>query len=287
MKKLMSGAILAALCCGTAGAYDSLEALVQDFQVKQNSALQAYLADHPAAPDAPEARQRLIFGYRMAGQDELALPLMKQDYAALVAKGKGAELRDVFGIVSGLVQAQMKQGDRAGARDFLAQVGRDFADIADADRFNQALQGLEKSLAKPVPGETMTLKFTALDGRAVDLAAMTNKVVLVDFWATWCGPCRAELPNVKAAYDQHHAQGFEIIGVSLDDDRAKLEAFVKEKAMPWPQHFDGKGWENELGQANGIASIPATFLIGKDGKVAATDLRGDALGLKVAELLAR
>lgn len=285
MKKLVGGVLALALCGGLAKAGDTLESVLKDAQTKENAAIKAYLDAHADAPDAAEARMRLVMGYRMAGQDELAMPLMKAEYAKLAEKPKEAELREVYGAVSGLVQAYQKQGQRDEAKKFLDQVGKDFADATDADKFKKALEGLENSLKKPIKGETAELKFKALDGRDVDLAALKDKVVLLDFWATWCGPCRAELPNVKAAYAKYHDKGFEVIGISMDDDREKLEAFIKEKEMPWPQHFDGQGWQNEIGQRFGINSIPATFLVGKDGKIAATDLRGEALGAKVGELL--
>lgn len=131
----------------------------------------------------------------------------------------------------------------------------------------------------------LDLKFKAVDGREVDLAQLRGKVVLIDFWATWCGPCVAELPNVIKAYDKLHAKGFEIIGISLDQDKAALEAFVKEKGMAWPQYFDGKGWENEISTRYGIASIPAMWLVNKKGIVTSTEARG-ALEATVEKLLA-
>jgi peroxiredoxin len=82
-----------------------------------------------------------------------------------------------------------------------------------------------------------------------------------------------------------HRRAAEIVGISLDEDRAKLDAFVKARKMTWRQHFDGKGWQNEAAQAWGIQSIPATFLIGADGKIVATDLRGQQLDQKLAKLL--
>jgi len=82
---------------------------------------------------------------------------------------------------------------------------------------------------------------------------------------------------VKAAYESYKDRGFEIIGISLDDDKAALEAFVAKNDMPWPQYFDGKGFENELAQRYGISQIPATFLVGRNGKIIAADLRGPAL----------
>ena len=93
------------------------------------------------------------------------------------------------------------------------------------------------------------------------------------------------LPNVLKAYDQHHSQGFEIIGISLDSDKGKLEKFIADKKMPWPQDFTGDGWKTSLAKKFGINSIPATYLIGKDGKVAALNLRGSALAAAVKKEL--
>jgi len=146
--------------------------------------------------------------------------------------------------------------------------------------------------------QPIDLKFTAVDGRSVDLAQWRGKVVLVDFWATTCGPCRQELPRVKAAYDQYHAQGLEVVGISCDTDKDQLLRFLKDKDLPWPQFFDGKQQtDNQFSQAFGVDGIPHMFLVGKDGRLAFDNVRandrvhphGDTLTFeeKISQLLAQ
>lgn len=131
------------------------------------------------------------------------------------------------------------------------------------------------------------LAFTSLDGRPVDLAKLRGKVVLIDFWATWCGPCIAELPNIKKVYAAYHDKGFEIVGISLDkqEERQKLVDFVAQNDMPWPQHFDGKYWKNEIAVKYGINGIPAMFLIDPEGRLVSTAARGPKLEAEVKRLL--
>ena len=132
-------------------------------------------------------------------------------------------------------------------------------------------------------GQPLALKFTAVDGREVDLAKLKGRVVLVDFWATWCGPCVKELPNVKAAYQKLHDQGFEIVGVSLDNEKEALEEFVQSEKLPWPQYYEGR--ENKLATEFGIESIPTMWLVDRQGNLRELNAR-DKLAEKVAKLLA-
>jgi thiol-disulfide isomerase/thioredoxin len=130
------------------------------------------------------------------------------------------------------------------------------------------------------------LRFKAVDGTDVDLAKLRGKVVLVDFWATWCGPCRMEIPNVVAAYNQFHKDGFEIVGISLDQSKEKLLGFTKQAGMTWPQYFDGKLWANDISTRYGINAIPTAWLVDKKGFVRSTETRGAALTRQVKTLLA-
>lgn len=133
-------------------------------------------------------------------------------------------------------------------------------------------------------GKRLDLQFTAADGRNVDLAQLKGKVVLVDFWATWCPACVMEMPNVKKVYDQFHPRGFEVVGISLDESKEKMQDFTSGHSMPWPQYFDGLHWENKLARQFGIFSIPAMWLVDKKGDLRSLDAHEDLDG-QVQKLL--
>ena len=116
-------------------------------------------------------------------------------------------------------------------------------------------------------GKPMELSFTAVDGKTVDLADLRGKVVLIDFWATWCPPCVEEAPALVETYEKFKDRGFEIVGISLDSDKGALEKFTSENKMTWPQFFDGKGWDNELAQRFKIQSVPTLWLLDREGKL--------------------
>jgi len=134
-------------------------------------------------------------------------------------------------------------------------------------------------------GKPVDIRFTALDGREVDVVKLKGKVVLVDFWATDCGPCVAEMPELKAAYEKLHSKGFEIVGISLDDRESALRRFIRDKGLAWPQYFDGKGWENRFALQYGIFSIPTMWLVDRQGNLHTTSVQSDRLVHQVEALL--
>lgn len=124
-----------------------------------------------------------------------------------------------------------------------------------------------------------------INGKAVKLSDFKGKYVLLDFWASWCGPCRAENPNVLKAYNQYKDKNFTILGVSLDEKGDAWQKAIKDDALPWMQVSDLKGWQNEASSKYGISGIPANFLINPEGIIIAKDLRGEDLETKLAEVL--
>ncbi len=117
-----------------------------------------------------------------------------------------------------------------------------------------------------------------LDGNPISLTDYRGKVVLLDFWAVWCGPCLGEIPNVKAVYEKYHDKGFDVIGVCFDKDEAVLREFINEKEMPWRQILDKDGFRGVFAKQYGVRGIPAPFLIDPNGKVLSVNARNNLLG---------
>ena len=161
------------------------------------------------------------------------------------------------------------------------------AEYQSNERIAKLLERI-KILEKTAVGQKFT-DFTLPDteGNPVKLGDIIakNKYTLIDFWASWCGPCRAEMPNVVAAYKEYNKKGFGIVGVSLDSDAEAWKKAIKDMGMTWDHMSDVKGWNCEGAALYGVNSIPATVLIAQDGTIIARNLRGEAIKEKLAELL--
>ena len=161
------------------------------------------------------------------------------------------------------------------------------AEFQSNERIANLLKRIE-ILEKTAVGQKFTdFSMPDPEGNIIKLSDVIakNKYTLIDFWASWCGPCRAEMPNVVAAYKEYNKKGFGIVGVSLDSDAAKWKDAIKTLNMTWTHVSDVKGWQCEGAALYGVNSIPATVLVAQDGTIIARNLRGEAIKEKLAELL--
>ncbi len=273
--------------------------------------LEAYrLLARAGVADAAEGLGKLVERLDKLGLKELAQEAKVQVLAArlpLLLMAEGSErqkqyesLRDALksspaDATHAMLAYQLVQVlDRAGDAELAATACRDLADLyADSTDPEAAavagqLQGLGRRVGL-VGNGFARFSGKTIDGKSFDLDSLKDKVVLIDFWATWCGPCVAELPNVRRNYDAYHDRGFEVVGVSLDDDRGALERFLAENAVPWSTVLGSDATCADGGQPlseyYGITSIPTVILIGADGKVLSTHARGEELGRLLAEAL--
>jgi len=289
MKRLL--AVLSLVCSLSALAADSIEDVLKHLTKPDPAPVKAYIAEHPDAPDADKAEHVLAAIYSVTGQKAEAAKVFQHSYEKLLAKKDTAILKDIRDAIRDWVEACIEAGQRDRAKEIIVRIEKDFAGDKNERLILSALDIPRDELKIPLVGETMEIAFKATDGNDVNLAAMKGKVVLVEYWSTTCAPCVAEFPKIKKAYDNFHNKGFEVIAVPLDEDRAKLEGFLKKRDLPWPQLFASgldAGWKHPLASKYGIHSIPQLFLIGKDGRIAAINPRRPGeLEKRVSELLAK
>lgn len=251
----------------------------------------AYAAAMKAAPKNPARWEAALFEMMVGRAREIAgvpAPTKSAITPADILKAEDAkpETKSQASIIDVMESAEAAEAPGGDTAAWIAKAEKHLKDFP-AEQMNKMVESKIQSIKATADLKTkpLDLKFTAVDGREVDVSKLQGKVVLIDFWATWCGPCVAELPNVLKAYKELHAKGFEIVGISLDSDKAELQSFVKERGMEWPQYFDGKGWKNEISSKYGINSIPAMWLLNKKGIVVSTNARG-GLEETVAKLIA-
>ena len=229
----------------------------------------------------------------------------------LYASYQGTQQIDSIGRVLEMQFSQMKQSELSYLKKFIDENTSSMASLAVIDRLSTDTEmdyyiKLDKVLYKKYPNSNYVKVFhtrvselnklaigteapeiilNTPEGKSVSLSSFRGKVVLVDFWASWCRPCRGENPNVVKAYNKFHPKGFEVLGVSLDNNKANWQKAINDDHLTWTHISDLGQWNSSVVKLYNITGIPFSVLVDKDGKIVAKGLRGEELENKLHELL--
>ena len=254
------------------------------------AALEDALARHPDDPRFFEVYPQLIRLYTKVGNEQSANVLIERlksgpttdlDYYrmlfdVLTRAERYEEMLEIF------KAAEQQHQDAEPILWRLAYIHRKLGNTELADVYDRKADPKYELWGKPVTD----FSATDLDGNPISLQGYRGKVVLLDFWGVWCGFCIYEMPNLKKVYDTYKEQGFDIIGVSLDDEKSALRDYIKENDIQWRQIYSGERWENDpLAQQYNITGVPAQWLIDRDGKLITHKARGEDLEQLVVEAL--
>lgn len=244
-----------------------------------------FLKKYPASPEAAQAHFSLARVYASTGDNQNAIDQFNA-YLAMPGERGGPDVIAQAKYVMGTCYAGLEKYDDAerSFREVVNYPKKIDTRISDAAKTELAKIGTLRKLKIGAPAIVMT--GTSFQGKKIQFPRdYKGKVVLLDFWAAWCNPCRMEMPNVIAVYNDLHKQGFEIIGISLDNEKEKFQNFIRDNKMEWPQLYDGKYWQSDYAKLYAVTSIPAAFVIDKKGNIRFKNVRGEQLRDAVRQLL--
>lgn len=260
-------------------------------QLRGQQAASGDAATH--SKDAPERRDAAAAWAELRRSIEARFRAAQDDDRAAVARKALIDLRDFAKTHKGTEQAaaaMFNHGMLAASTEDFSAAANSLEEALSQTNDAQLRAAIEAQIASLAirPGQSPPA-FTAksLSGEEISAAKYKGKVLLLDFWATWCAPCIAELPNVKKVYEAYRGQGFEIVSISLDQDEQTLRDFVKKSGLNWTHVYnDSLPAGQDLATKYSVTTIPQMILIGRDGKIAGVQLRGEALEDAVNKALA-
>ena len=183
-----------------------------------------------------------------------------------------------------LVALSETQGNKDNEAKIASLYSQIRPDLQATDMGKELAQRIRSKSITALGAEAPGFTLNDVNGKPVSLSDLKGKLVLIEFWASWCAPCRAENPNLVKQYKLYKEKGFEVIAVSLDSDKAKWVDAIAKDGLPWLHVSDLKGWNNAVGRLYGVRGVPASFLVSKEGKIIANDLRGETLNTRLAEI---
>ncbi|MCA9105764.1 MAG: TlpA family protein disulfide reductase [Planctomycetales bacterium] len=240
----------------------------------------------PASPAYTQAEfltfVAAVLGVRQASHDE-RVALVDRVAARLTDHPR---LADDAGLAEQLAESLAALGEEELARSAYTTFGSRLQDSITPDIATLGKRMLGTVRRMDLMGTRLEFRGQTLDGQPFDPATLQGKVVLVDFWATWCGPCVREIPRLADLHQLYKSDGFEIVAVSLDADRIRVEEFIENEEVPWICLFqDGTGWDHPMAVYYGIKALPTTMLLDQEGNVIAFDVRAEDLAEKLPEVL--
>ena len=266
-------------------AIEAFRLMAEAFETVEDERLREAVSGLTERAQLLESDITTMLSEMLQGKDEAAATFVTAAQGLLQAEGVGLVTLDFFQQVAPTLEIAKPEI----AREVYTAIETAFKENPNEDlaKLAEQITGSYKKRSSLV-GRPFTIEGSDLNGQQFDWTQYKDKIVLVDFWATWCQPCLEEMPNIRENYDRYHAQGFEVVGVNLDEDTQSLQRFMSFQKLPWPSVVGAdpttRGWKNPMVEKCGITSIPFLVLVGRDGNVLATNVRGDALDEKLAEL---